>query len=178
MEQASACHCGTWAATLATLVGLSHSIAKRGKQKPKTTGHYGKEKRKPQRDNFEPQENHDQTTLEGKTIPTHFGGLRNPNMRALDLLGDHDWWSILEGIGAVVFFSVFFRSPQLFAPHPFTGRAADSPEGEFLGATIVPQGVRSTLERLTILLSKKFVVDGDLFYNVTVPRSFLPIGVQ
>ena len=57
-----------WVATLATLVGISHSSAKRCKQKPKTTGHDGKVKRKPQTDNFGPQKNHGQTTLECKTV--------------------------------------------------------------------------------------------------------------
>ena len=70
MEQASACHCcmALWVATLATLVGISHSSAKRCKQRPKTTGHDGKGKRKPQTDNFGPPKNHDQTTLEAKSV--------------------------------------------------------------------------------------------------------------
>ena len=41
--------------SLVALVGISHSSAKRCKQKPKTAGHDGKEKREPQTDNFGPQ---------------------------------------------------------------------------------------------------------------------------
>ena len=63
MEQASAWHCCMvpQAATLATLVGISHSSAKRCKRKPKTTGHDGKGKRKPQTQNSDhkkPRSNH------------------------------------------------------------------------------------------------------------------------
>ena len=70
MKEASAWHCcmGPWFATTATLVRILHSSARRCEQKPKTTGHDGKGKRKPQTRNFGPQKNHCQTTLEGKTV--------------------------------------------------------------------------------------------------------------
>ena len=70
MEQASAWHCCMvpQAATLATLVGISHSSGKCCKRKPKTTGHDGKGKRRPQTQKSDHKKPSDQTTLEGTTV--------------------------------------------------------------------------------------------------------------
>ena len=77
VDQASAWHCCMvpWVATLATLVGISHSHAKRCKRTPKTTGHGGKVKRKPQTQNSD----HKKTTGKPlwkvkRSISVQFGG--------------------------------------------------------------------------------------------------------